>query len=268
MSEFMDVSVAAAKAAGKVLLDWRGKITAREKGPKDLVTEADLQSQKTIREIVLTAFPDHDFLGEEDEDLGGHLDSGSPYRWIVDPLDGTANYVHGMAEFSVSIALQHEHQTVVGVIYDPVSGELFSAERGQGTFLEGERQSVSDCQQLEKAMIAASFPANVGRNSIEVARFVEVLARSQVMRRLGSAALNLCYVASGRLDGYWATSVKLWDVAAGLLFVEESGGSVTNLEGQAFDPHKPLFVASANPVLHEQFIRAISESEQLFQSWQ
>jgi len=262
MQEFSDVCERAARAGGQVLLDWQGRFKVRQKAPKDLVTEADLNSQRVIRKILLDAFPTHDFLGEEDwaDDspetaATGHPTSG--FRWIVDPLDGTTNYVHQLHGFSVSVALEGDGELLVAAVYDPISKECFTATRGEGSFLNGKRISVSDCEEIPQALVGSSFSARVERKSPEVARFIEVLLVCQALRRLGSAALNLSYLAAGRLDGYWATSVKSWDVAAGVLLVREAGGVVTGLDGGPLELNHPRFVAASTSVLHEELLRTL-----------
>ncbi|HTN76941.1 MAG TPA: inositol monophosphatase family protein [Pirellulaceae bacterium] len=253
MADFLAVCEKAARVGGQVLRDWQGKFRWREKGRRDLVTEADFAAQQAIREVVSAAFPAHEFLGEEDGDaLIASQAHAMGYRWIVDPLDGTANYVHGLANFAVSVALEHEGRMVCGVVFDPMSQECFSAVAGEGAKLNGQPIATSGCTLIEQAMIAASFPPHVERNSPEITQFIEVLLRSQSVRRLGSAALNLCYVASGRLDAYWATSVKIWDIAAGMLILQEAGGLITSMTGSPLVLAKPELIASSSPeLLHE-----------------
>ncbi len=176
----------------------------------------------------------------------------SEFTWIVDPLDGTTNYVHGLDNYCVSVALRHRNEVVLGTVYDPSRDECYSAIKDQGAVLNGSRITTSDTARLEKALVAASFPARVQRDSAEVRRFLEVLYRCQALRRLGSAALNLCYVASGRLDAYWATTVKIWDVAAGTLIVREAGGVVTDLNGGPLNLDRPRFVSASNTTLHAE----------------
>ena len=258
MSEFLDVCQRAARAGGKVLLDMRGKIKPREKAPKDLVTEADFASQEVIRKIVEEAFPDHAFVGEEDSPDGISPDSsdvdGREYCWIVDPLDGTLNYVHQLPYYSVSIALRHKNDVLVGVVFDPVHDACFAAEAGRGAWLNGTPIQTSSCDVFREALIGASLPIDVPRDSVDVAHFFAVVQQSQAIRRLGSAALNMCYVAAGMLDGYWATCAKIWDVAAGQLILKEANGAITGLDGTPFDLDRPQFVASATPQLHHQFL--------------
>lgn len=246
-----------------MLMSWRDRFSTREKGPRDLVTEADVAAQQAIESVLLGAFPDHDFLGEESDParLPKKSNHRSPYRWIVDPLDGTANYVHKLQSFAVSIALEHQGKVILGVVYDPVSGEFFHAQAGGGAYLNDQPLATSGCSSTDLAMVAVSFPPLVQRDSIEIRRFVEALVECQSVRRLGSAALNLAYLAAGRLDAYWATSVKNWDVAAGILLVREAGGVVTHISGSELDLEVPQFLASASVPLHEQMLRLLATAE-------
>lgn len=237
-----------------MLLDWAGRFAVREKGPSDLVTEADFASQQVIRQHVLSAFPDHGFVGEEN---GENFRPDAPYRWIVDPLDGTTNYVHQLPQYAVSIALERQGRVVAGTVFDPVANECFTAAAGQGSFLNGRRLRVSNVNELSQALVAASFPAHVERDAQEIGDFIEMLLRAQALRRMGSSALNLCYVAAGRFDAYWATETKMWDVAAGFLMIEEAGGVISNLQGGPYDLHKPRFVAAANAALQQQIIAVL-----------
>ena len=262
MSDFLPICVEAARAAGKVLLDWQSRFTVREKGRNDLVTEADVAAQEVIRGIVLKAFPDHDFLSEEEAADRKVQNLPTPprrsrFRWIVDPLDGTANYVHRMPAYAVSIALEHGADLVCGCVLDPTSGECYTAVKGCGAELNGKPIRVSNCRGLESAMVAVSFPPNVPRGSIEITRFVEVLHAAQSVRRLGSAALNLCYIGAGRLDSYWATSVSAWDVAAGVLVVREAGGIVTDITGEPLEIDRPELVAAGSRELHAQVLQTL-----------
>lgn len=257
MQELARVCEQAARAGGEVLLRYRGKFEVREKAPSDLVTEADIASQAVIRDFVLGAFPDHDFLGEED-DPSIAANSDNEFTWVVDPLDGTTNYVHGLENYCVSVALQQKTpdgvRVIEGAVYDPVRDMSFRATLGGGAFCNEKPIKVSDVNSLNKALVVASLPARVGRESGEVNRFLEVMFNCQAIRRLGSAALNLCYVASGRLDAYWATSVKKWDVAAGLLLVQEAGGVATSLDGGTLDIDKPKFICASTEELHREMV--------------
>ena len=262
MHDYLTVCERAARAGGKVLLEWRDKFQWREKGPRDLVTEADIASQTVIREILLNAFPDHDFLGEEQiEGATPTGKAGAELRWLVDPLDGTSNYVHKLQTFAVSIALERRGEVLAGVVYDPVVEECYTAIRGGGAFLNGKPIATSGCGKVDEALVAVSFSNKLPRSSIEVSRFLEVLHSSQSVRRLGSAALNLAYLAAGRLDAYYATSVQNWDVAAGILLVEEAGGLVTSLDGGVFQLHKPQFVAVASRSLQREMFQLLARAE-------
>ena len=268
MHEFVTVCEKAARAAGGVLLDWRGKFHVREKGPADLVTEADEASQEMIRQILLGEFPEHGFVGEEDIDAdltdvdgGSQSSSDCEYRWIVDPLDGTTNYVHGLQSYSVSIALQRHSELVVGVVFDPVLDECYTAVAGQGARLNGSPLHTSGVTRFQDALVATSLPPKVKPDSTEVRLFLETMYRSQAIRRLGSAALNLCYLAAGRLDGYWAMSINAWDVAAGILLAREAGGIVTAIDGGAFDLDDPKFAAAANLPLHGELVQILALDE-------
>ena len=268
MPSFIEVCLEAAQCGGQALLDWRDRFQPREKGPKDLVSEADLAAQEAIRSVIHKAFPQHDFLSEEDaadrraKGLNPLGERRSEYRWIVDPLDGTTNYVHHLPGYAVSIALEHDGELVVGVVLDPLSRDCFMAERGNGALLNGSRLATSNCQVLEKALIAVSFSPHVDRDSPEIRRFVEILLASQSIRRMGSAALNLSYVAAGRLDGYLATSVSIWDVAAGLLLVKEAGGLATGLDGGPLDLERPELIAAASEPLLKDLVAVVERANE------
>lgn len=267
MPDFLEVGLAAARRGGEVLLDWQDRFHAREKSPRDLVSEADVAAQEAIREIVHKAFPDHDFLSEEE--AADRKSAGqnaipprrSEYRWIVDPLDGTMNYVHKLPGFAVSIALQRGEELILGIILDPVSQECFVGVKGEPPTLNGKPVATSGCQEANQALIAVSFSPHVTRDSLEITRFVEALIACQSVRRMGSAALNLAYVACGRLDAYWATSVHIWDVAAGLLMVQEAGGEISGIDGGALDLERPEFLASASGTLQRELLAVLRRSE-------
>jgi myo-inositol-1(or 4)-monophosphatase len=262
MDQFLTVCEEAARAGAAVLMDWRDRFHWRAKRPRDLVTEADEASQQKIREILLNAFPDHDFLGEEqlpDPQPVGR--PGAEYRWIVDPLDGTSNYVHKLQTFAVSIALERRGEILVGVVYDPVVEECYTAVRGGGAFLNGKSIQTSNCTKIDEALVAVSFSNQVPRGSVEITRFVEVLHAAQSIRRLGSAALNLAYLAAGRLDAYYATSVQSWDVAAGILILEEAGGLVTSLDGGSFQLQRPELLAVSTRSLQREMFQLLARAQ-------
>ena len=257
MLEYLQVCERAARAGGAVLVDWVGRFGVREKGPADLVTQADLASQEVVRGIVLEAYPDFGFVSEESDEA---FDNRLEYTWIVDPLDGTTNYVHQVPHYAVSVALLRRGRPVVGVVFDPVHDECFAASLGGGATLNGRPIRTSGVRELSQALVAASFAAKVQRPSAEIDQFVAAVLNCQAVRRTGSAALNLCYLAAGRFDGFWAMSTKAWDVAAGVLIVEEAGGTVTALDGGPFDLERPHPVASACRELHEAFRRLLDEA--------
>lgn len=247
VGQLRDVADEAARLGGRILQDWRAKFTAREKSPKNLVTEADVASQQAILEFILARYPDHQFLGEEDLCRSG----SAPYRWIIDPLDGTSNYVHGFPYYAVSIAVECAGELVAGAVYDPNRDELFSAARGAGATRNGERMDVSSPRELSQALCMASLPMKSNRADPPVQRFLRLLEAAQHVQRTGSAALNLCGVACGRVDAFWSTSLMPWDMAAGVLLVREAGGVVTATDGGAFDVNKSDLLATNGPPLHD-----------------
>jgi len=232
-----------------------------KKGTIDLVTEVDLECERMCRAVLAERFPDHDILAEE-MSRDPQQPSTSTYRWVYDPLDGTTNYAHGLPIFCSSLALQIDGRTVVGAIYDPTRAELFTAERGAGAFLNGQRLHVSAAAELIDALLVTGFPYDVHKQTADlVAMFAAFLGRARAVRRLGSAALDLCYVAAGRFDGYWEQHLYPWDVAAGALIVTEAGGTVSGMDGSDFDPAAAHLVAS-NGRVHTPMLNVISEVRQ------
>jgi myo-inositol-1(or 4)-monophosphatase len=270
MDEFTIVCEHAAKTAGKVLSELLGRVTSTEKGRHDLVTEADLASQRVVAEILRSAFPEHRIVGEEDtchvEQRMEAVSVFPSYTWLVDPLDGTTNYVHGFPHFCVSLALvRHTEQAaelVTGTIYDPCRDERFTAVAGLGAFLNGSPLRVSGATSLARGLLACSLPPVVDPDMSEVQTMVRAMAAARSVRRTGSAALNLAYLAAGRLDGYWATSLNAWDVAAGALLVQEAGGVIKNLDGGTLDVFAPQFVAAATPELHAELSALVGPLKQ------
>jgi myo-inositol-1(or 4)-monophosphatase len=250
MLDYARICEKAARAGGASVQSWLGRIDVREKGPADLVTQADLASQEVIRETVLGAFPDHSLLGEEQDPHTATPAPRTEYRWIADPLDGTTNFVHGVPHYSVSLALERHGELLVGAIYDPVRNECFTTIAGEGAYLDGRPIRTSKVRELSDALAAVGFPARTPRDCPDLLVFLEALEPCQAIRRTGSTALNLCYLAAGRFDVYWSFSSKIWDVAAGVLLVREAGGVVTSPDGGQFLLEQAQFLAAANGQLH------------------
>ncbi len=250
---FLRVCEEAARAGGRAVQDWAGRFDVHKKGPADLVTQADLASQEVVRRSVLGAFPDHCLLGEEAEPNGNRTPR-TEYRWIVDPLDGTTNYVHGVPHYCVSLALERNGRLLVGAVYDPVHDECFTAAEGRGAWLDGRPIHASAISTLSEALATAGFPYDVRADSPDLLLFLKILPHCQAVRRTGSAALNLCYLAAGRFDVFWSYSANIWDVAAGVLIVREAGGLVTSPDGGEFSLEEAHFLAAANPTLHAELL--------------
>jgi len=232
-------------------------MNVREKAPSDPVSEADEASQSTIRQIIADAFPDHGFIGEEG--VANHIPGR--LNWIVDPLDGTVNFLHGMPQYAVSVAVADGSEILAGVVFDPTAEECFTAVRGEGALLNGSPIRTSEITDIGSALLAVSFPPHVQPDTPEIADFIRIVQDCQAIRRIGSAALNLCYIAAGRLEGYWAHTIYPWDVAAGVLMIRESGGVVTSLDGSPFDLWRPAFVAGGNPQMHQTLLSYMQTGE-------
>jgi myo-inositol-1(or 4)-monophosphatase len=229
-----------------------------KKGRIDLVTEVDLACERMCRETLAERFPDHDILAEE---LGGSASGGasSRFRWVFDPLDGTTNYAHGLPIYCASLALEIDGRAEVAAIYDPTRKELFTGERGEGAYLNGRALRVSPTETLIDSLLVTGFPYTVHERSGDlVALFGYFLSRARAVRRLGSAALDLCYVAAGRFEAFWEQHLKPWDVAAGALIVEEAGGLVTGMDGGPFDPAAAHLIAS-NGHVHREVVDTIAD---------
>jgi len=246
----------AALEAGKILRHYLGKVRhietkANQSG--NLVTEADKGAEAKIIEIIRRRFPKHAILGEE----SGLHESSSAYKWIIDPLDGTTNFTHGLPIFSVSIAVECEGKVIAGVVYDPIREELFHAEAGVGAFLNNRPIHVSDVSDLSRAILVTGFPYNVRENPDYChERFIAFLRQGQAVRRLGSAALDCAYVAAGRLDGFWEVALQPWDKAAGTLLITEAGGSVSAFDGSEHSIYDPPFLGS-NGTIHSQMVEVL-----------
>jgi myo-inositol-1(or 4)-monophosphatase len=256
MSDYLKTCERAARAGGMVLLDWVGRFAAREKAQSDLVTEADLASQEEIRRILLSVYPDHGFLGEEG---GGGGPENAEFRWLVDPLDGTTNYVHRVPHYCVSIALERRGELLCGAVFDPISRECFTGEAGKGAFLNGQKLAVSSVERIEQAVAAVSLPPKVQPGSRDLAELTRITVACQAIRRTGSAALNLCYLAAGRFDAYWGGNTKPWDIAAGALMIREAGGLITGTDGGPLCLNDSRFVAASTKTLHEEMLRLVGD---------
>ena len=252
----LEAALSAARRGGEVLRTSFGtEHTITYKGEVDLLTEVDEEAERMIREELFGTFPTYGMLAEEGGELSGQEDA----RWIVDPLDGTTNYAHGLPIFCVSVALERAAEEVVlGVVHDPMREETFVAERGRGAILNGRPISVSDTDELIRALIATDFPYDRERMPETLELFGRFSALSRGMRRLGAAALDLCYVAAGRLDGYYMRGVRPWDLAAGSLIVREAGGKLTDYRGDELALDGGEIVAS-NGRLHSAMTRLTGE---------
>ncbi len=259
VQSILESACEAARVGGKILREQLGKAAVREKGPADLVTDADLASQHAIEKLLTARFPHYAFLGEEstEEERRAAVASGRP-MWVVDPLDGTANFVHRLLSFSVSIALIDGNTPRAGVVYDPMLDILYAADDHGNVSKNGKSIRTSGCTALDKAMVCCSFRPSVSRHDPEVHQFLNVLEASQSLRRLGSAALNLCYVAEGCLDAYWASSIKTWDIAAGYLIARNAGASFSDFDGGEFDLWIPKLVSSATPQLQATLLQCLN----------
>lgn len=253
----LNFAIQAARDAGRVLADRYGRaLQITSKGDIDLVTEADLAAERLIVERIKSHYPRHAILAEEAGVVETVGSQGAEYKWIVDPLDGTTNYAHGYPVFCVSIALEHRGEVVLGVVYDPVREELFSAERGEGATLNGRRVRVSETFDLNSALVCTGFPYDVRERGEFVRHFANFIMHAQSVRRDGSAALDLAYVACGRFDAFWEEGLRPWDVAAGVLLVKEAGGRVTHYDGSDFDIYTPP-IAASNGLVHEAALEVL-----------
>ncbi len=256
-SVFSTAAITVAREAGKLLRDALGEDRQIAfKGTVDLVTEMDKRSEDLIVGTLTKQFPEHLVTAEEGS---GPRTGDSPYRWLIDPLDGTTNYAHGHPTFAVSIALREGSQTIVGVVYDPTRDELFHAEAGAGAFLNNRLIHVSPVDQLIRGMLATGFPYDASVRHIALAHWEAFSYAAQAIRRDGSAALDLCAVACGRYDGFYERHLGAWDCGAGALIVSEAGGTVTNYQNAPFDPFAGEVVAT-NGLLHAAILQILQET--------
>ena len=255
----LDFAIETAREAGRVLGErfGRASLEVTHKGDIDLVTESDLAAERLIVERIRSHYPRHAILAEESgasEQVGG---GAGEYKWIIDPLDGTTNYAHGYPCYCVSIALERAGVLLLGVIHDPTRDETFAAERGAGATLNGRRIRVSEINDLNEAMLCTGYPYDVRGRDNFVRNFKNFILHAQGVRRDGSAALDLAYVACGRFDGFWEEGLRPWDVAAGAVIVEEAGGRVSRYDDAPYDIYTPPIMAS-NGLVHEAMMRVLA----------
>ena len=255
---FLATAVEAVIKAGDIQMAFIGSgFNISKKGKIDLVTEADIAVETMFRKMIAERFPEHTILAEE---FGQDKDTvGASHCWVFDPIDGTNNYAHGLPIFCSSLALEIDGRPVIGTIYDPTRKELFVAERGGGAFVNGEPIHVSEAATLVESMLVTGFPYDVHKRIPEiVGLFGEFVGQARAVRRLGSAALDLCYVAAGRMDGFWEQDLKPWDIAAAGLIVQEAGGTVTDFDGGPFFSRRPQVLAT-NGKIHKDMQKIVSD---------
>ncbi len=252
--EFLTTAIEACKQSGAIQMDRRKQVRQIDfKGAINLVTDVDKACEQTIIQVIQGQYPNHDILAEE----GGGKRTDSDYKWVIDPLDGTTNYAHGYPLFATSIALEHHGEIVLAAVYEPNLKELFTAIKGQGAYLNGEKIKASKTLQLEHALLSTGFAYNireVQRNNIP--EFNRFLLKARAIRRDGVASTDLCYIACGRFDGFWELELYPWDVAAGMLILQEAGGKVSNYSGKDFSIYDKEIVAS-NGLIHEAMLDVI-----------
>jgi myo-inositol-1(or 4)-monophosphatase len=253
---FLTTAVEAVVRAGDVMLERFGTaVRVDKKGAIDLVTEVDLAIEREFRAMIAERFPDHTVLGEE---MGGSETAPQGPCWVFDPIDGTTNFAHGLPIFCSSLALEMNGVAEIAAVYDPTRRELFTAERGGGAFLNGAPIQVSSATTLLESVLVTGFPYDVHSRVQEiVGLFAEFVGRARAVRRLGSAAIDLCYVAAGRMDGFWEKDLKPWDIAGGALLVAEAGGRLTNFSGDPFTSRGRDVVAS-NGHIHDEMLEVIA----------
>jgi myo-inositol-1(or 4)-monophosphatase len=256
LAALAEVAAAAARAGGDVLRESYGQAqSVRFKGATDLVTEVDVRAEQTIVALLRSRYPTHQILAEE-----GSVGGDDPrHRWIVDPLDGTTNYAHGLRVFAVSVGYERDGTLAAGAVYDPSLDELFLATAGGGATLNGQPIAVSATDTLVRALLGTGFPYDRALVPVALRQFSALSMQAQAVRRVGSAALDCCWVAAGRFDGYWENVVSAWDVAAGALIAIEAGATVTDVDGAPFRVDAGSIML-AGPALHPQLLAAVSQA--------
>jgi myo-inositol-1(or 4)-monophosphatase len=257
----LNFAIQTARDAGHILLEKFGrKINITKKGNINLVTEADLASEQLIVERIRSYFPRHSILAEESGETLAVIEGENQWKWIIDPLDGTTNYAHGYPCFCVTMALEHRGEIVIGVTYDPTRDELFAAEKGQGATLNGRQIRVSETESLGDALLVTGFPYDFAKRKDFARHITEFLLRARGVRRDGSAAIDLAYVACGRFDGFWEEGLNPWDVAAGFLLITEAGGRVSYYDERQFSIYAPPILAS-NGLIHDEMLDVLQPTD-------
>jgi myo-inositol-1(or 4)-monophosphatase len=254
LNKIYQVALGAAYHSGQILCQYYGQLKhVEKKGAIDLVTEADLTSEKTVKMIIQDKYPDHGIVAEE----SGIQTTQTPYEWIIDPLDGTTNYAHQIPIFAVSIAFVVEKHPVVGIVYNPVSQDLFTAIKGQGAYYNRQSIKVSQRKDLHESVLVTGFPYNL-KEIIDplMIRFSNCLQAAQAVRRLGAAALDLCFIASGRFEGFWEQNLKPWDTAAGMLIAQEAGSHITNFSNEPYH-YQMSEILATNGYIHQELLRCL-----------
>ncbi|MDR1663176.1 MAG: inositol monophosphatase [Endomicrobium sp.] len=256
-SSYTNVALASAKIGTDVLLSYYNrKLNIEYKGEIDPVTQADKNAQKAMIKIIRNVFPEHGILAEED----GIKETGKDYCWIIDPLDGTVNFVHGLPMFCVSIGLKHKDEIIVGVIYAPIMKEVFIAEKDKGAWFNGKRINVSKNKNIIRSLATTGFPYYFRKNSQRVMKnFDNIVHEAQGVRRLGSAALDLAYVACGRFEFFWEEGLKPWDIAAGILMIKEAGGIISDYDGSKDALFGTTLLAANNWTVYSKIFGIINE---------
>ena len=258
MHPMLNIAVRAARRAGSIMNRASlGGLEVRSKRANDFVTQVDRAAEDAIIEVVRKAYPDHGFLAEESGEQKGSSAAGAEYVWVIDPLDGTTNFIHGFPQYCVSIGVQHRGALAHAVVYDPLKNELFTASQGRGAYLNDRRMRVSKCTRLAEALVGTGFPfKEMTRLDLYTKQLVEIMKCSSGVRRAGAAALDLAYVACGRLDAFWEMGLSAWDMAAGALLVQEAGGLVGDLQGE--QTHlKSGDIAAATPKVFPALLEAL-----------
>jgi myo-inositol-1(or 4)-monophosphatase len=258
MENILTFAIQCARESGKIQRKFYEKhFSIRHKGAIDLVTDVDIACQERIIKLIRKRYPEDDIVSEEQLNRF----DGTQNRWIIDPLDGTTNYAHGYPFFCTSIAYEVKGEIVLGVVYNPIFRELFTGQKGLGAYRNNKRIQVSGMKDLKKSLLSTGFPYDIATSKENnINHFINFLYQAQAVRRDGSAALNLCYTACGRFDGFWEMKLSPWDMAAGTLIVEEAGGTVTDFDGSAFSIYKNALIAS-NGLIHQEMVRVLKDNE-------